>query len=84
MNCSTKSPTGPRRNERPGVKFNDADLIGNPIRLSISNRTLENREVELRLRTSSESEMVPMDQVVGRVQAILGELFARLDPKART
>ncbi len=70
------------RADRPGVKFTDAELIGNPIRLSISKRTLQASEVELRLRTESESEMVPMDQVVGRVQGILQELFAKLDPKA--
>ncbi|MDQ3441999.1 MAG: proline--tRNA ligase, partial [Chloroflexota bacterium] len=36
------------RNDRPGVKFNDADLIGNPIRLSVSKRTLADGEAELR------------------------------------
>ncbi len=70
------------RTDRPGVKFTDAELIGNPIRLSISKRTLEANEVELRLRTESESEMVPMDQIVDRVQSILAELFAKLDPEA--
>ncbi len=70
------------RTDRPGVKFTDAELIGNPIRLSISKRTLGASEVELRLRTESESEMVPMDQIVGRVQTILAELFAKLDPGA--
>lgn len=70
------------RTDRPGVKFTDAELIGNPIRLSISKRTLEASEVELRLRTESESEMVPMDQIVDRVQSILAELFAKLDPEA--
>ncbi len=70
------------RSDRPGVKFTDAELIGNPIRLSISKRTLQASEVELRQRTESESEMVPMDRLVGRVQSILAELSARLDPKA--
>jgi prolyl-tRNA synthetase len=70
------------RADRPGVKFTDAELIGNPIRLSISKRTQEAGEVEPRRRTESESEMVPMDQIVGRVQAILEDLFAKLDPKA--
>lgn len=68
------------RTDRPGVKFTDAELIGNPIRLSISKRTMEAGEVELRLRTASESEMVPMDAVVDRVREIIDELFAALEP----
>jgi prolyl-tRNA synthetase len=68
------------RPDRPGVKFTDAELIGNPIRLSVSRRTLEADEVELRLRTARESEMVPMSEIVGRVQAIIASLFAELQP----
>jgi len=69
------------RAERPGVKFNDAELIGNPVRLSISKRTLEAGEVELRLREASESEMVPRDTVVERVRGIVDEQLAALQPK---
>ncbi|MGB3330648.1 MAG: proline--tRNA ligase [Thermomicrobiales bacterium] len=69
------------RTERPGVKFNDAELIGNPIRLSISKRTLEAGEVELRLRTASESEMVSRDTIVERVRGIVDEQMAALQPK---
>lgn len=68
------------RADRPGVKFTDAELIGNPIRLSISKRTLENGEAELRLRTEDESEMIPLDHVVGKVQSVIAELFATLEP----
>lgn len=69
------------RAERPGVKFNDAELIGNPIRLSISKRTLEAGEVELRLRSGSESEMVSHDAIVDRVRGIIAEQLAALQPK---
>ncbi|HEV2128641.1 MAG TPA: proline--tRNA ligase [Thermomicrobiales bacterium] len=68
------------RTDRPGVKFTDAELIGNPIRLSVSSRTLEAGEVELRMRTASESEMAPMDEIVERVKGIVGDLLAELDP----
>src|SRR5690606_4760443 len=68
------------RTDRPGVKFTDAELIGNPIGLSISKRTLEAGEVERRLRTASESEMVPTGQIVARVRSIMDELFAALEP----
>jgi prolyl-tRNA synthetase len=70
------------RTDRPGVKFTDAELIGNPIRLSISKRTLEAGEVELRLRTSDTSEMVPVAGIVEKVTGIAERLFANLDPEA--
>jgi prolyl-tRNA synthetase len=70
------------RPDRPGVKFTDAELIGCPIRLSISKRTLEAGEVELRQRTESESTMVPLAETVDRVKAIMAELFAALEPGA--
>jgi prolyl-tRNA synthetase len=68
------------RNDRPGVKFNDADLIGNPIRLSVSKRTLADGEAELRLRSEEESALVPIGDVVGKIQAIVSDLFAALQP----
>jgi len=68
------------RNERPGVKFTDAELIGNPIRLSISKRTLADGQAELRLRTESESTFVNLTGVVATVQGIMKDLFAALEP----
>ncbi|HEV2072281.1 MAG TPA: proline--tRNA ligase [Thermomicrobiales bacterium] len=70
------------RGERPGVKFNDADLIGNPVRLSISRRTLDNNEVEMKLRTESDAELVPLDGVVGHVRGLVDRLIADLAPSA--
>ena len=71
------------RTDRPGVKFTDAELIGNPIRLSISKRTLEAGEVELRLRKETESEMVPLAQIVDRVKKTISALVAELQPEPR-
>jgi len=68
------------RADRPGVKFNDADLIGNPIRLSISKRTLENAQVELRLRTSTESDLIGIDEIVDHVRTIVDAQLAALRP----
>jgi len=62
------------RNDRPGVKFNDADLIGNPIRLSVSKRTLEQDQAELRLRSESESTFVPIAEVVTTVRDHIARL----------
>jgi prolyl-tRNA synthetase len=64
------------RPERPGVKFNDADLIGNPIRLSVSPRTLANNQVELKVRKESESVMVDRDKIVATVRERLEALRA--------
>lgn len=68
------------RGERPGVKFNDADLVGNPIRLSISRRTLDNNEVETKLRTEEEAEFVIIDDVVEHVQGVIDRMLLELRP----
>ena len=70
------------RGERAGVKFNDADLIGNPIRVSVSPRTLERGEAEIKLRTAAEAIFVPLDRVVPTVRAMLDELYAGLSGDA--
>ncbi|MBX3070450.1 MAG: proline--tRNA ligase [Thermomicrobiales bacterium] len=59
------------RDERPGVKFNDADLIGNPLRIAVSSRNLAKGQLEIKRRSASEPEFVSMD---GAVEAILAEL----------
>ena len=56
------------RDERPGVKFNDADLIGIPIRLTVGSRGLANGQVEMKLRTEEDRVDVKLDEVVERVQ----------------
>ena len=46
------------RKESPGIKFNDADLLGIPIRVTISPRTLEKDSVEVKWRSERESQLV--------------------------
>ena len=58
------------REERPGVKFTDADLIGIPHRIVIGERSLRENVVEYRFR-QSESEKVPLDDVVDKIRATL-------------
>lgn len=55
------------RNERPGVKFKDADLIGLPLRMNIGSRGLQNGEVELLVRKTREMQKVPADLAVDKV-----------------
>ena len=66
------------RLESPGVKFKDADLIGLPLRLTVSARNQEQRVVELRLRDGGETELVPRDEVVERVRVLRGQALAEL------
>ena len=60
-----------RTDAAAGVKFNDADLIGLPLRLVVSPRNLRQSAVEMRARTSEEAEMVPLDDVVDAVRNLL-------------
>jgi prolyl-tRNA synthetase len=66
------------REESPGVKFNDADLIGLPIRLTVSDRALAQAGAEGKLRTSSEKTIIPMDQIVQEVKGSLASLNAEI------
>ncbi|HEY7270519.1 MAG TPA: proline--tRNA ligase [Dehalococcoidia bacterium] len=47
------------RTESPGVKFNDADLLGLPVRVTVSPRSLEKDSVEVKLRAGGDVELVP-------------------------
>jgi prolyl-tRNA synthetase len=56
------------RAESAGVKFNDADLVGLPLRVVVSKRSLKNGGIELKLRSQKESRIVPMAEAVQVVQ----------------
>jgi prolyl-tRNA synthetase len=62
------------RVESAGVKFNDADLIGLPIRLTVSERAFKQGGVEMKLRASGNSTIVPLEQVVAVVRSAVDEL----------
>ncbi len=66
------------RNESPGVKFNDADLIGLPIRLTLGERSLAAGGVEFKLRHQDERQPVALDEVVPTVQRHIAALLAEL------
>ena len=68
------------RDESPGVKFNDADLIGLPWRLTVSTRNHERGTVELRTRATGEVEHAPRGEIVARVSALRAAAIAALDP----
>ncbi len=62
------------RKESPGVKFADADIIGIPIRLTVSSRTIKEKGVELKHRDQTESRIVPDSDLVGVVEAEIQSL----------
>jgi prolyl-tRNA synthetase len=59
------------RDESAGVKFADADLIGIPLRVTVSKRNLKENAVELKRRTAAESEMVPLASAAQRIAEIV-------------
>jgi prolyl-tRNA synthetase len=61
------------RDDSPGVKFNDADLLGIPLRLTLSPRTLQSQSVEAKWRTEKEAQLLPLDKPAIRVRKLLDE-----------
>jgi prolyl-tRNA synthetase len=59
------------RDETPGVKFNDADLLGMPLRVTVSPRNLANGAIELKGRTEGESRTAPIADAVTAVRNAL-------------
>ena len=72
------------RDESPGVKFNDADLIGLPIRLTVSERSLKEGGVEFKLRKHADRRNVSMQLVVQEVVDSLEKLLAEINEKVVT
>ncbi len=56
------------REESPGVKFNDADLLGMPIRLTVSERARSQGGIEFKRRDSREKSVIPEELVIDRVK----------------
>jgi prolyl-tRNA synthetase len=61
------------REERPGVKFKDADLWGIPVRIAVGKKGLVNGEVEWKLRTEKVFEMTALTHIVEKVKLFYAE-----------
>jgi prolyl-tRNA synthetase len=59
------------RDERPGKKFKDADLIGIPLRVTIGPRQLQEGKIEVKLRKEAEAVSVPVQEAVDHIFGIL-------------
>ena len=62
------------RPERAGVKFKDCDLIGYPMRITISPKSLETNSIEVKIRKSGEISELPRDNYLDQVKKILETL----------
>lgn len=63
------------RDERPGVKFKDADLLGFPLRVTVGTRAIKEGLVDIRIRRTGEEVQVPEGEGVNRVKAMLGRVM---------
>jgi prolyl-tRNA synthetase len=66
------------RRESLGAKFKDADLIGVPVRLTLTPRSLENGGVEIKTRYSSAGYVVPIGEAVAAVRSEISHLQAEI------
>ncbi len=62
------------RNERAGVKFNDAELIGIPLRITIGSRSLENDEFEVQIRRSGKEFNIDRSSACSEIENLLEEI----------
>lgn len=61
------------RDERPGIKFKDADLIGIPLRVTVGARNLKEGKVELKQRASGEIDLLTAAEAAKAVQQLVAE-----------
>lgn len=64
------------RDERAGVKFKDADLIGIPLRVNIGEKALEQNKLEIEMRKTKEKILIEPGEVIEKSKRILGDLMS--------
>jgi prolyl-tRNA synthetase len=72
------------REATPGVKFNDADLLGLPIRLTLGPRSLKQGAVELKFRTQAEARSIPLAEMIPTLKTEIGRLLKESRDRAVT
>ena len=65
------------RAERPGVKFNDMDLIGFPVRITVGDKNLPN--VEVKLRSEQDAQLIPLENASAKVAEIVKAELEKLN-----
>jgi prolyl-tRNA synthetase len=66
------------RDQRPGVKFKDADLLGIPVRVTVGQKTLAEGKVELKLRRESEVKLIDAGNAAETIKSLVEKLLAEL------
>jgi prolyl-tRNA synthetase len=61
------------RDESPGVKFNDADLLGIPLRLTLSPRTLKNHSMEMKWRRERQVQILPLSGLAADIHSLFAQ-----------
>ena len=69
------------RSEQPGVKFMDADLIGIPLRITVSSRALQKGGLELKCRTAKDPSVVPIKEIITKVKTEIAALEDEIKAK---
>lgn len=67
------------RDERPGIKFKDNDLIGIPLRIVVGSKGLAEGNVELKIRSTGEVKSVPLAEVAATVKSFVDEALAHAE-----
>jgi prolyl-tRNA synthetase len=65
------------RDERPGIKFKDADLIGIPLRIVVGAKNLAEGKVELKSRQTGVMELLPIAEAVAKVKGLVAEALKK-------
>jgi len=67
------------RDERPGNKFKDADLVGTPIRVTVGEKSLKEGKVEIRMRKTGEVVKIETGDAVARISEVVREEKKKLE-----
>jgi prolyl-tRNA synthetase len=67
------------RDERPGIKFKDNDLIGIPLRIVVGSKGLAEGKVELKIRKTGEVQLLPIEDAIVKVAEMVNEALAYKD-----
>jgi len=66
------------RADSPGVKFNDADLIGLPIRVTVGARSLKEGNIELKRRDQNDRLLIPIDEAIETIKVVMSDLKSEI------
>lgn len=68
------------RDLRGGIKFKDADLLGIPVRITVGSKSLKEGNIEIKLRSESQSQKVPVEEAVNKTIELVNFLKKQLIP----